>query len=83
MSKEHSHAGSTVDIKVTQARQSMKEHAVLSKETPGQIYASHVANTTDEVKIALGKKDTIKCAIHYTQRGQVPSEPLTVKEFKI
>ena len=34
---------------------SMKEHAVLSKETPGQIYASHVASTTNEVKIALGK----------------------------
>ena len=61
----------------------MKEHAVLSKETPGQIYASHVASTTDEVKIALGKKDTIKHAIRYTQRGQAPSEPLTVKEFKI
>ena len=53
----------------------------LCVERPGQIFASHVPRTSDEVKATPPKKDTVKRALRYTQRGEVPIDPKSLKDI--
>ena len=68
LSTEHSHAGSDVAVEVVKTRNAMKDHAVVSKERPGQIFASHVAGTSDGVKATLPKKDSEAGAEIHSER---------------
>ena len=70
-------------VEVVKARVAMTDHALISKQRPGQIFASHVGRTSDEVKAILPKKETVKCALRYTQRGKVPTDPKFLKDFTV
>ena len=70
-------------MEVVKTRNAIKDHAVISKERPGQIFPSHVAGTSDEVKATLPKKDSVKRALRYTQRGNVSVDPKSLKDFTV
>ena len=52
----------------------MKEKAKVSRETPAQIFASAIANTSDDVRAEIGKKESVKRNIRNTQCGVLPKE---------
>ena len=83
LSKEHSHLWSDVAVEVVKTHLAMKDHATVSTKRPGQIIASHVAGTSDRVNATLPKKDFVKRALKYTQRGNVPVDPKSLKDFTV
>ena len=61
----------------------MKEKAKVSRETPAQIFASAIANTSDDVRAEIGKKESVKRNIRNTQRGVLPKEVSTLHDLEI
>ena len=58
-----------------------EKNAVMFKENPDQIYASHTASTCDDVMITTTEKDKIRCVISFTPTGHVTSERKIMEDF--
>lgn len=83
MTKPHSHDRDNIAVRVAKVKAAMKEKAKVSRETLGQIFASFVANTTDDVRDEIGKKKSVKRNIRNTQRGVLPKDPSTLQASEI
>ena len=56
MTKPHSHDRDDTAICVAKVKAAMKEMAKVSREAAAQIFASAVANTSDDVCAEIGKR---------------------------
>ena len=73
MTKPHSHNRDDTAICVAKVKAAMKDKAKVSRETPAQIFASAVANTSDDIRAEIGKKESLKRNIRNAQRGGAES----------
>ena len=83
MTKPHSHDRDDTAICVAKVKAAMKDKAKVSRETPAQIFASAVANTSDDVRAEIGKKESLKRNIRNAQRGVLPKDISTLHDLEI
>ena len=83
MTKPHSHDRDYTAICVAKVKAAMKDKAKVSRETPAQIFASAVANTFDDVRAEIGKKESLKRNIRNSQHGVLPKDISTLHDLEI
>lgn len=82
-STDHTHESDINIVNAARVRATMKDNAVTNKARPGQIVADALQDCPVEVRVAMGKLDSIKRSIRRQKRGNLPKEPATLRDFVI
>ena len=76
---DHNHEPDQFEVEALKLRYEIMDAADANRGKSGQILADKLVNYPVEVRVAAGKKDTLKRAIRRVKRGTAPPELLTYR----
>ena len=76
---DHNHEADQFEVEALKLRYEIMDAADANRGKSGQILADKLVNYPVEVRVAAGKKDTLKRAIRRVKRGTAPPELLTYR----
>ena len=78
---DHNHEADQFEVEALKLRYEIMDAADANRGKSGQILADKLVNYPVEVRVAAGKKDTLKRAIRRVKRGTAPPEPTTASDI--
>ena len=78
---DHNHEPDQFEVEALKLRYEIMDAADANRGKSGQILADKLVNYPVEVRVAAGKKDTLKRAIRRVKRGTAPPEPTTASDI--
>ncbi|XP_022183199.1 uncharacterized protein LOC111042808 [Myzus persicae] len=80
---EHNHSADKNAIAAIKVKQEIKNKALSSNDTPGQIFSEVIGNLDVDVLAELPKEEYLKRSIRYHRSFHNPNEPQNIKEIVI
>lgn len=79
----HCHAADAVSVEAQKVRVQMRQRVCDVRARPGQVLAAGIASAADEVRVKLGRTETVKRNLRRQKRGVLPAEPATLADIDI